>query len=387
MITWYTLMPLDVLLFREAKPFVPGAGSWAKGLFPPMPITVFQAMRSIGQDYREAKSKEEAEQLKLRDLTFLGPFLLDGDNTLWLPTPKDLVCLYPQGERDRKQSSDTWISLQRLQPATLDDPAWEHLGFPENQLAPMVLSTPSDSDRAGQPQPWIQAAALKFYLDNELEKIKPEHFCENPWDVQILPHIQMQADTRQVLQEDGYFTEVAIRLKPGWKLVVAMSGQKEIAEQVIRLGGEGHRAIVNSLQPESGSLLEQQLAWLLSEPPAPGGNAVTYLLTPGLAQVEVNQPLYGVRPHQWKGCLLGCATDRALLWGGVSKVERKNLGNEEFGLIPQRAFVPPGTVYVLRSLESTTIDRLLPSGQANWQQTFRNLNYGKLLWGKQEGEA
>lgn len=385
MMTWYTLTPLDVLLFREAKPFVPGAGAWAKGLFPPMPITVFQALRAIAQSHRKATSKAEAEKLKSRDLDFLGPFLLDDQDTLWLPTPKDLVYLYPPGDRDRKQTGDTWTQAIRLQPAPLVDPAWEHLSFADNQLAPMVLPASTDADRTGQPQPWIQAAALKLYFDNELEKLKPKHFCANPWDVQILPHIHMEAGARQVLQEDGYFTEVAIRLKPGWKLVAAMGGQQqEISDQVIRLGGEGHRAIVQRLQPEPDSPLAQHLTWLSAEQSAPGGNAIAYLLTPGLAQIEQGKALYGVRSYDWNGCLLGCATERAVLWGGVSKVERKTTGNEEFGLIPQRAFVPPGTVYVFQALTPASIERLLPSGEKNWQQTFRKLNYGKLLWGRTE---
>lgn len=377
MMNWYTLTPLDVLLFREAKPFVPGAGAWAKGLFPPMPITVFQALRTIAQSHRDTREQKQ------RDLDFLGPFLLDDQDTLWLPTPKDLMCLYPLGERDRKQSGNHWTELERLQPAALVHPAWEHLSFADNQLAPMVLPPSTNPDRTGQPQPWIQAAALELYLKNKLETLKPEHFCANPWDVQILPHIHMEAGARQVLQEDGYFTEVATRLKPGWKLVVAMNGQEhELADQVIRLGGEGHRAIVNPLQPESGSPLAQQLEWLSSEQSSPEGNAVAYLLTPGLAQVALDQALYGVRPHNWNGCLLGCATDRAILWGGVSQIKRKTSGNEEFGLIPQRAFVPPGTVYVFQNLTPGLVDRLLPSSQTNWQQTFKKLNYGKLLWGR-----
>ena len=376
MMTWYTITPLDVLLFREAKPFVPGAGSWAKGLFPPMPITVFQALRAIGQAHRGTQAQKQ------RDLAFLGSFLLDDQDTLWLPTPKDLVCLYPPGDRDRKQAGAHWTEVKRLQPASLVDEAWEHLGFPKNQLAPMVLAVPSEADRCGQPQPWIKAEALKLYLNNALSTLKPAHFCANPWDVQILPHIHMQDGARQVLPEDGYFTEVAIRLEPGWKLVAAMNGQEqEISEQVVRLGGEGHRAIVETLQPQPSSPLEQQLTWLASEQTAPEGNAVAYLLTPGLAQVEASQPLYGVRPHDWNACLLGCATDRAILWGGVSTIERKPSGKQEFGLLPQRAFVPPGTVYVFQSLKPATRDRLLPSGESNWQQTFRKLSYGKLLWG------
>ncbi|MGA7953992.1 MAG: type III-B CRISPR module-associated Cmr3 family protein [Gloeobacterales cyanobacterium] len=78
---WYTIEPLDVLLFRESKPFSPGEGSWAKGLFPPMPVTVFQALRSTLPEYNRQE----------RNLDFLGPFLLDSEDTLWLPTPKDLL--------------------------------------------------------------------------------------------------------------------------------------------------------------------------------------------------------------------------------------------------------------------------------------------------------
>lgn len=390
MMTWYTITPLDVLLFREAKPFVPGGGSWAKGLFPPMPITVFQAMRSIGQSHRQANSIAEAKERKLRDLDFLGPFLLDEQDTLWLPTPKDLVCIYPldsdDRDRDRRQLGDNWVELQRLQPAIQSD-SWKHLAFAETQLAPMVLSNPSDGDLAGELKPWMQATALQQYLSSGQQtytrsEISPACFSVDPWDVQILPHIGMQEGSRQVLEENGYFTEVAIRLKPGWKMLAALSGSEIADTQVIRLGGEGHRALVDRLQPQSDSPLAQQLEWLSSEQPASGGNAVAYLLTPGLAQVENNKPLYGVAPHDWQGFLQGCATDRAILWGGVSTLDRKTSGDRQFGLIPQRAFVPPGTVYVFQGLAPASVDQLLPQGQSKWQETFRKLNYGKLLWGK-----
>lgn len=36
---WYVIEPLDILLFREAKPFSPGEGAWAKSIFPPVPTT------------------------------------------------------------------------------------------------------------------------------------------------------------------------------------------------------------------------------------------------------------------------------------------------------------------------------------------------------------
>lgn len=83
---WYKIEPLDILLFRESKPFSPGDGSWAKGQFPPAPITVFQALRSA----LEARTNKED---KKRDLSFLGPFLLDGNDNLYLTTPKDLIAV------------------------------------------------------------------------------------------------------------------------------------------------------------------------------------------------------------------------------------------------------------------------------------------------------
>jgi CRISPR-associated protein Cmr3 len=54
-----------------------------------------------------------------------------------------------------------------------------------------------------------------------------------------MPHIQMKSGERQVKEEEGYFTEVAVRLHSGWKLVAGMSHKLEKTE-VVRLGGEGH---------------------------------------------------------------------------------------------------------------------------------------------------
>ena len=32
---WYTITPLDTVLFRDAKPFAPGERAWAGSVFPP----------------------------------------------------------------------------------------------------------------------------------------------------------------------------------------------------------------------------------------------------------------------------------------------------------------------------------------------------------------
>ena len=128
--TWYRITPLDVLLFRDSRPFSPADGSWARGLFPPMPMTVFHGLRSL---LRQRTTKGDRTN---RDLDFLGPFLRDGEDRLWLPTPKDLVCLYPPSV-GAKQRSDGWHSVHRLQPAP-EEPSWTHLAFDTGHPAPMV---------------------------------------------------------------------------------------------------------------------------------------------------------------------------------------------------------------------------------------------------------
>ena len=95
---WYQLTPLDVLLFRESKPFTPGEASWAKGFFPPPPSTVFQALRTA-----LAVSDPNESKISKRDLNFLGPFLMDSSQTLWFPTPKDLLAVGTKGEKEAEE--------------------------------------------------------------------------------------------------------------------------------------------------------------------------------------------------------------------------------------------------------------------------------------------
>lgn len=385
MVKWYSIEPLDLLLFRESKPFSPGEGSWAKGLFPPLPSPVFQALRSADGCYRTQKEE------KKRNIEFIGPFLMDGDNQLWLPTPKDLIGIKDvkyedeeESQPERNEDEETlqnrltdWERLERLRPQNTQ-PNWEHLSFPSHSLRPMVPPKLEDKFVCGMPKPWMKAAALLNYLEGELSE-ETEDFCSDPWGTQILPHIQMEKDTRQVRDREGYFTEVAMRLKPGWKFVAAMSG-KELGTPVVRLGGEGHRAIVSPVELPEWEKLKQSIA------PKPDSQ-IAYLLTPGLARARGDEPIYAAYPESWQESLIGCATGRPLLWGGISSIQRRVKNSEEkgafeFALLPQRAFVPPGTVYAFDSVPTESV--LLPKTGGRWLETFRTLNYGMLLWGKRK---
>lgn len=394
---WYKITPLDVLMFRESKPFSPGDGSWAKGQFPPMPHPVFQALRSLTE--KGANS----------GLSFQGPFLVsersDDALTLWVPTPKDLLAVRSVGtanpqETDLEAQALVWERTARLQPCPQELPQWKSVGFPPDQLPPMAPPTfypvedfstvdPSN-DRlrvssqqreviSGRLPPWIKASALVRYLQGD-RLTDPEDFADNPWDLQILPHIKMEAGSRQVVAQEGYFTEVAVRLRGDWALVAGFS--VEVPKGCVRLGGEGHRALVTPLT--SAPTDWEALSPFIS-PPDPWP-CTAYVLTPGLAPVDDTDALYGVYPQAWQSHLAGCVGDRPLLWGGMSTYWQKGEnGSEsrETSFLPQRAFVAPGTIYRFHSPPKGS--RLLPTlvdRNRAWLTTFYHLGYGTLLWGK-----
>lgn len=383
----YVIEPPGVLLFREPKPFSPAEGSWAKGIFPPLPTTVFQALRS-SIDINKDENKRRFE--------FIGPFLLyeepGREPELWLPTPKDLLCTNINVDNNNEEEEPTkWNRLVCLQPLDRTSEMWSSLGFDleffgENGLTPMIpppASTEETVDNlnqrskyeyiSGRPEPWIKASALIKYLQGE-KLTDATDFHSNPWSLQILPHIQMEPDKRQVKAKEGYFTEVAVRLHSHWKLVAGIDVQ--IKDTTVRLGGEGHRALV--------SQLDELPIWneLQSFRKASPNSNKAYLLTPGLAQSHSTKMIYGVFPHSWKEQLLGCVSDRPIIWGGKSVYPKTPM-------LPQRAFVPPGTVYRFQrdyqefdESFKQCLHKVLPSQGGKWLQTLQSLNYGILLWSK-----
>lgn len=363
---WYRLEPLDLLLFRDARPFNPGDGSWAKSVFPPMPITVFQALRSLLPPYAQ----------KQRDLEFIGPFLIDAENQVWLPTPKDLVGIGHQADagdvNDPVPDLDRIKRLDRLEPAQDQDWAYFRHAL-AHTLKPIVPPTlANDEAIVGRLPPLIRLRALVLYLQGNLRAINvQEDFHRLPWTTQVLPHIAMEDGCRHVKEHEGYFTEVATRLAPGWALMAGLSCP--ISAEIARLGGEGHRVQVTFIGPSSLAPLAEQ--WQKNS------GSWAYVLTPGLAQAVEDQALYGLYPWDWAAHLQGVVGDRPLLAGGISTIHRRTSAQGEGAYLPQRAFVSAGTIYRFKDRFTPAVPLLLSGVNATTQQTFELLHYGQLLWG------
>ena len=163
---WYRLIPLDVLLLRDAKPFTPGERAWAGSTFPPTGDAIAGAVRGL-----------LGETLNLQ---ITGPFLcrqVQNTQTLYFPRPLGFV------------GDQSLIPLPWLDPNN-------QMEF--NRAAPQPLVRPFDPDREpSDPDEDIERPKLRQYLpadvvlkylkSGEIAKEAWEYVCKSehkPWEIE-----------------------------------------------------------------------------------------------------------------------------------------------------------------------------------------------------------
>lgn len=112
---WLFIAPLDVLLFRDSKPFAAGEGFWARSVFPPNGLPLMGALRAkmitdsgvSFQTYQHYAGSKNGNDKKLAELVNLigkfddygnlqleGPFLSrieDEKQQIYFPAPLDVM--------------------------------------------------------------------------------------------------------------------------------------------------------------------------------------------------------------------------------------------------------------------------------------------------------
>lgn len=364
---WYELTPTDILLFRDAKPFSPGERAWAGSTFPPSGHALAGALRgALGTS-------------ATLDLT--GPFL-SFQHQLYLPRPLH------------------YVGSDRLTPLSwLDETHYARAMQWEAQApAPLILDRDRQLDADRQLDEETESEEFRRYIPHSvaLKLLKGEALndadwrCKPgessiPWTTETRSHNALQLDTRQVKTEDGYFVENAVRLHDGWSLAFGFDRQLD-APGTLRLGGEGHRAILSE-QPDLGTQW-QALAELSETNFQQNGRAIAYLVTPGVFE----KPKQGVStcrawPWEWKlahqanpnqtpGSLVSVATEKPVPISGRIRGRPKQaeaIGTSIPG--PQVFAATPGSAYYLENPEPLFQDR--PEQKAH---KWRQLGYSELLW-------
>lgn len=363
---WYTITPLDVLLFRDAKPFTPGERAWAGSVFPPNGHTIAGALRKLLGDERE--------------LQITGPFLCR-DETLYFSRPIGFVGSIPLVPL-------AWDENHHLSKQVL----W-------NKQQPCPLVKPSDLKKDDERQDeaigdrkireYLPFATVENYLKSG--RIDREKWLTTdpkeikPWLVETRSHNAIQEETRQVKDADGYFVENAIRLKEGWSIAIALNQIIE-SPAVIQLGGEGHRAILQRVETLDNQWKELQD--LSQANFSKGGKSIAYLVTPGVFERRDSKDnrlsICSAWPSEWKlahavngnqkiGPLVSVATASALPISCRIRDRKKEPGKSIPA--PQVFAARPGSLYYLNQPE-----KLFQDDTKKRVHVWRKLGYSELLW-------
>ncbi|MGQ9866925.1 MAG: type III-B CRISPR module-associated Cmr3 family protein [Pseudanabaenaceae cyanobacterium] len=379
---WYTITPLDVLLFRDAKPFTPGERAWAGSIFPPTGNAIAGALRGL------------LDSQKL-DFTLKGIFLCrhqDHKHELYFPSPMHCV-------KGKPLTPLYWLK---------DHPS-QFMLWDESLPVPLVESQAEQKDGDREYRRYLPQSVILRLLQGKAIAETDWHCAPQerpqPWCVETRPHNALNDGQRQVKSESGYFVENAVRLDTGWSLAVGIdeTNHRAIAQKgtslPLRLGGEGHHALLERCEilDSQWQEIEQksqanflQAEQLISRDPQKA-RSLAYLVTPGIFEWTQNvkgkkTALCRACPWEWKlaystngtrGPLVSVATDKPI---PISGRIRDRAGSSIPA--PQVFAAPPGSVYYLEYPKALFQDK-----DDNKAHRWRKLGYSELLWLPYKGET
>jgi len=387
---WYKLTPLDVLMFRDAKPFSPQERAWAGSVFPPNNHAIAGALRSSFGINGNIQIK--------------GTFL-SCDENLYFPRPFN------------------YVSQNRLTPI-----AWLEPNHPSKQMlwdkskpVPLVIDRKEPNDKENEDQKVyrqflphdvvlkiVEGKKLEekdWLVNEERDKLKVSEKQDKPWKVETRSHNTLQDGTRQVKESDGYFVENAVRLVEGWGLAIAVDKttnaklNSKTKPFVMRLGGEGHRVLLercdafdkqwNDLQEVSKTNFDK------------GDRSLAYMVTNGVFERVTDRGTpkkarYGrsvCRPYPWeweladvdngssdRRVLVSVATDKPV---PISCRFRNDDG--ESVPAPQVFAAPAGSVYYL-DRPAELWQNLPEYMQKKSLKVWHDLGYAEMFWINYQGE-
>jgi CRISPR-associated protein Cmr3 len=369
-IYWYTISAIDVLLFRDAKPFTPGERAWAASIFPPSGYAIAGALRSIIDDKIE----------------LVGPLFCYND-TLYFHRPLNFVDgerLIPlvwhpnhplHGQIICDDSQPNPLVMQRTEPPDKRDPKMQ-----EEKKYRQYL--PVDAIESFLKTGTIPRESFVVPKD-EVESLSSE---QKPWVTETRSHNSIDPHTKQVRDTGSYFIENAVRMLPKWQMAIGLTLDIPTPE-VIRLGGEGHHAIL-----ERNSKLDEQweiISKLSDRNFCSQAKSLAYLVSPGIFErKQHHRAICRSYPWEWKlahtsnpnqtpGNLVAVATEKAIPISGRIRDTKDNNSIPA----PQMFAAPPGSVYYLNQPQAL-FGEVEETTAAMGVRALRKLGYSQLLWAK-----
>jgi len=381
---WYKLTPLDILMLRDAKPFSPQERAWAGSIFPPNGHTIAGALRGILGEKKDFK--------------IVGPFLCyqNTENTLYLPRPLGFAKSVPL------------VPLTWETESYINNALWD-----KTQPCPLVKAHNKKDDDDDdfvkcsgvetKFRQYLPYCVVKKYLKtgkidkNDWNIIKDSHE-DKPWDEETRSHNSIEPGTKQVKDADGYFVEKAIRLHQNWSFAIGIN-HEITTPATIRLGGEGHRVIVESC-PKLGEQW-QELQNISRDNFQADTQSIAYLVTPGVFErphkynpdhPEKRINLCRPYPWEWKlkdGNFVSMSTDKAVPISCRIREKQDNTKSITKSIpAPQVFAAPPGSLYYLNKPQGLFQDNeSLANEQKNRVNNWRQLGYSEMLWIQYQGKS
>jgi CRISPR-associated protein Cmr3 len=371
-------------MLRDAKPFSPQERAWAGSIFPPNGHTIAGAFRGILGERKDFK--------------IVGPFLCyqNTKNTLYLPRPLGFAKSVPLVPL-------TWETESYIKNALWD----------KTQPCPLVKAHHKKDDDDDDLvkgngvetkfRQYLPYCVVKKYLEtgkidkNDWNIIKDSHE-DKPWDEETRSHNSIEPGTKQVKDADGYFVEKAIRLHQNWSFAIGINHEIE-TPATIRLGGEGHRVMVESC-PELGEQW-QELKTISDGNFQADTQSIAYLVTPGVFErPHQNHPDHPekrinlCRPYPWEwklkdGNFVSMSTDKAVPISCRIREKEDNTKSITKSIpAPQVFAAPPGSLYYLNKPQGLFQDNeSLANDKKNRVNNWRQLGYSEMLWIQYQGKS
>ena len=358
--------PLDVLFFRDGRPF--GQGVLGKSALP-IPQTLSGAfwtaiLESSGCDFRRfGESLNGSRDMRcalaesrgpewLADIAIRGPWLArapsvanNGDNSLEVLVPTPSVLQTP-----KKSSEMTKGKLYRLRPVSADRiPGWRHTTATRHTgLRPLWLNSREATEPAAG---FLKPPGLRQFLADQ--EVDSEQLLK-PTDLYAMDHrTGIGIDPARLSAEEGMIYGASfLALQPEISFYAEVALPSGVDSSVldgintIAFGGEGRRARLRILK---GDRIFQ---WPSVLPTTPRQRPLLMLTTPGLFDDNW-------RPRKLSGNIAAAAVPDFVACSGWDLVRR--------GPKPTRFAAQAGSVYYLSqslgNVPSSLADRTLDQSQ------------------------
>jgi len=269
---WVWLEPLDVLLFRDSRPFTGGEIHRARSLFPPSPLTFQGAIRSLlfqnilgkkGKSFdhlaKQLRDKNEdpevAEAVRILggaegfgNFQLLGPFLAKRQGNLekvsieniFFPPPLDLF---------QKENGKQFLTISPLQHS------FPHVSFDPGSKGGLSLLWCEEKEARPVADFWLTKENLLAYLKGDVSNVarassKALYVREERFG------IELKDGTRTVEIGKLYMAEfIRLEKNHGFLVRVDISGGSDdllapLREGVLQLGGEARACLYRGLEDD-----------------------------------------------------------------------------------------------------------------------------------------